>query len=125
MTTSITPAQQVLAAFLEKWAALPDYMRADHRFADLRDAANRLFALASQQERASNPWKQALDDELVSTEATSDDYPSPKAAIKAIIDWHVSVALDPAVSPAAQALVDRGQQEAAHGITAQEGNDES
>lgn len=56
-----------------------------------------------------NDWKQAIDDELVTIESTADSYPSAKDALKALIDWHVSVALDPRVSSDAQALIDQGR----------------
>lgn len=54
-------------------------------------------------------WKQAIDDELVTLESTADSYPTAKDALKALIDWHVSVALDPQVSSEAQALIDKGR----------------
>ena len=54
-------------------------------------------------------WKQAIDDELVTIESTADSYPTAKEALKALIDWHVSVALDPRVSSDAQALVAQGR----------------
>lgn len=54
-------------------------------------------------------WKQAIDDELATVLSTADSYPTAKEAVKALIDWHVSVALDPRVSSDAQALVDQGR----------------
>lgn len=58
-------------------------------------------------------WKQAIDDELVSIESTADSYATPRKAVRALIDWHCAVQLDPDVSSAAQALIDRGRAEAA------------
>lgn len=55
-------------------------------------------------------WKSAIDDELVCCHiGTTDSFPDAKAALKNLIDWHVSVALDPAVSSDAQALIERGR----------------
>lgn len=58
-----------------------------------------------------DPWRQAIDDELVATENCIVDGDDPKAKLRELIDWHVAVALDPAVSNAAQALIDRGRAE--------------
>ena len=59
---------------------------------------------------AANPWRDAIDAELVCLHlGTADSFPSAKFALDALIDWHVRVALDPTVSAAAQALVDRGR----------------
>ena len=56
-----------------------------------------------------HPWREAIDSGLVCLHlGTADSFPSAQAALAALIDWHVSVALDPAVSSDAQALVDRG-----------------
>ncbi|WP_186215905.1 hypothetical protein [Burkholderia gladioli] len=51
-----------------------------------------------------NGWKEAVDAELVNMHSTADTYAGPKEAVKALIDWHVQVALDPAVSAAARSL---------------------
>ncbi|MFY4709896.1 hypothetical protein [Burkholderia glumae] len=51
-----------------------------------------------------NEWKDAVDAELVTIQSTADIYAGPKEAVKALIDWHVQVALDPAVSAAARSL---------------------
>lgn len=53
-------------------------------------------------------WKQAVDAELVTLGSTADSFASPREAVEALVKWHVEVALDPAVSSAAQALIDRG-----------------
>lgn len=43
---------------------------------------------------ATDVWKAAVDQELVtSLQATADDFESPQAAIKALIRWHVDLAL--------------------------------
>ena len=53
--------------------------------------------------------RDALDDALICTHlGTVDSFPTAQAALAALIDWHVQVALDPEVSSDAQALVDRG-----------------
>ena len=59
-------------------------------------------------ERERSPWKAALDQELVSLHLGTTDtpgYDTPKAALDAIIQWHVKIALDPAVSSDAAALI--------------------
>lgn len=43
-------------------------------------------------------WKRAVDDELVTIQSTADSFPNAKAAVKALIDWHVKVATDPALN---------------------------
>lgn len=55
-------------------------------------------------------WKAAIDDELICCHiGTVDSFPGAKAALKNLIDWHMSVALDPTVSSDAQALIERGK----------------
>lgn len=75
------------------------------------DAAEALRAALAEAEPNPNPWKQAIDDMLVAVESTADSFETPRKALDALIDWHVSVALDPAVSSDAQALIDRGRAE--------------
>ena len=56
-----------------------------------------------------DPWREAIDNALICTHiGTVDSFPTADQALDALIDWHVAVALDPEVSSAAQALVDRG-----------------
>lgn len=43
-------------------------------------------------------WKDAVDHELTQIQMTTDTFPDPQAALSALIDWHVQVALDPAVN---------------------------
>lgn len=55
-------------------------------------------------------WRQAIEDELICYHiGTAQSFPDAKAALKNLIDWHVLVALDPAVSSDAQALIDKGK----------------
>lgn len=57
-----------------------------------------------------DPWKAAIDDELVCCHiGTTDSFPDAKTALKNLIDWHVQIALDPAVSSDAQALIEKGK----------------
>lgn len=46
---------------------------------------------------SSNPWKDAIDEEAVTT-WTLDNSLSPMEQLQAIINWHVMVATDPAVN---------------------------
>jgi hypothetical protein len=56
-----------------------------------------------------NPWREAIDSALICTHlGTVDSFHTANQALEALIDWHVAVALDPAVSFSAQALIDRG-----------------
>jgi len=66
--------------------------------------------------QSADGWLRAVDEALVVThlgiaEAT-DDYEVAKKKLAALIQWHVTVALDPAVSEDAQALIDQGRQSA-------------
>jgi hypothetical protein len=56
-----------------------------------------------------NPWKDAIDNELVVAHlgVAGDD---PRADLNKLINWHCAVALDPAVSSDAAALIERGRQ---------------
>ena len=59
-------------------------------------------------ERERSPWKMALDQELVSLHLGTTDtpgYDTPKGALDEIIKWHTTIALDPAVSSDAAALI--------------------
>ena len=56
-----------------------------------------------------NPWRDAIDAELICCHiGTVESFPTAKYALNELINWYVKVALDPEVSSAAQALVDRG-----------------
>jgi hypothetical protein len=86
----------------------------------LADAINCIMRLAARQ--SAGGWLRAVDEEMVMThlgiaEAT-DDYEVAKKKLASLIQWHVTVALDPAVSEDAQALIDQGRQSA--GATGQE-----
>ena len=65
--------------------------------------------LAAHSAKSHGAWKLAVDHELVTIGSTADSFDSPKAAIAALIDWHVSAALDPAISKSAQDLIDKGR----------------
>ncbi len=70
---------------------------------------------------ASNPWKDAVLDALANCcmDAPLDE--EPRSILKRVIAWEVMVALDPAVSSEAQALIDRGRAEVAAGVHPVEG----
>lgn len=56
-----------------------------------------------------NPWLEAIDTALICTMlGTAESFPDADQALDALIKWHVQVALDPTVSAAAQALIDKG-----------------
>ena len=57
-----------------------------------------------------NEWREAVHDELVTTWTFSaENKDDPRKALQDITNWHVRVALDPAVSSDAQALIERGK----------------
>lgn len=60
---------------------------------------------------APDAWRQAIDDKLVTLGSTASSYATPREAVAALIEWQVSVALDPRVSSAAEALIERGRSE--------------
>ncbi|WP_208454054.1 VRR-NUC domain-containing protein [Burkholderia gladioli] len=70
----------------------------------IREALREAHAAISPATPEKNEWKDAVDAELVTILSTADTYAGPKEAVKALIDWHVQVALDPAVSAAARSL---------------------
>lgn len=60
-----------------------------------------------------DPWKDAVIDELVIAHIYRAEHDSdPRKAVRDAIQWNVYVALDPRVSSEAQALIDRGREEA-------------
>ncbi len=57
-----------------------------------------------------NEWREAVHDELVTTWTLSaENKDDPRKALQDIINWHVRVSLDPAVSSDAKALIERGK----------------
>jgi hypothetical protein len=74
------------------------------------DALERNTIRAELAKPAANEWRDAIDEGLVCAHiGTVDSFPDPRAALNALIDWHVAVALDPEVSSDARALIDRGR----------------
>ncbi len=68
-----------------------------------------LYAAPQTPQPARNPWRDAMDDELVCLHlGTTETFPEPREALRQIIDWHVEIALDPAVSSRAAELQSRG-----------------
>ena len=56
-----------------------------------------------------DPWRDAIDAQLFCLHlGTVESFPTAKAALDALINWHVATALDPEVSSSAKLLVDRG-----------------
>ena len=65
-----------------------------------------------------NPWRDAIDAELICCHiGTVESFPTAKYALNELINWYVKVALDPEVSSAAKALVDRGAAAVAEPLT--------
>lgn len=59
---------------------------------------------------SADPWRNAVEQMLATTEQTASD--DPRESINRLINWHVSVAMDPLVSSDARALIQRGRDEA-------------
>jgi hypothetical protein len=70
------------------------------------DLAARLAAA----QPSAEPWRDAVEQMLATTEQTASD--DPRESINRLIDWHVSVAMDPLVSSDARALIQRGRNDA-------------
>ena len=78
----------------------------------LDDAIDRLRAALAKPELEPprDEWREAVHAELVTTWTFSaENKDDPRKALQDIINWHVSVSLDPAVSSDAQALIERGK----------------
>lgn len=54
----------------------------------------------------SDKWREAVDQELVVCGMTTDNFKTPQAAVRGLIDWHCAVQIDPAVSSSAKALIE-------------------
>lgn len=101
------PTVQRLMDLARKFRATPGDLY-DGAYKELQQACYE--ALSAAPAVPADQWKAAIDDELVCCHiGTTDSFPDAKAALKNLIDWHVSVALDPAVSSDAQALIDKGK----------------
>jgi hypothetical protein len=59
------------------------------------------------QQPSAELWRSAVDQMLITIMQTASD--DPRESINRLIDWHVSVAMDPLVSSDARALVQRGR----------------
>lgn len=66
--------------------------------------------MAHAAQRPADSWRDAVEHELTVLHLSCPD--DPKKAIQDLISWHCTIALDPAVSSDARALVERGRQEA-------------
>jgi transglutaminase-like putative cysteine protease len=62
------------------------------------EAIGRHYAATPAAQPSADDWKEAMDAELVSMESTADSYATPREAVRALIDWNVAVATDPAVN---------------------------
>jgi hypothetical protein len=73
----------------------------------LRTFARDLLALAAARAEP-DPWQQAIDDAMVSAHLGVAEGDA-RECLRRLIAWHEMVALDPAVSSEAQALIERGR----------------
>ena len=58
---------------------------------------------------ADKPWRDAVENELIVAHILNGSHADPRKAVQDAISWNVQVALDPAVSSDAQALIERGR----------------
>jgi len=59
-------------------------------------------------------WKEAIDNALICAHiGTADSFPDARTALNALCAWCEQIALDPAVSQDARALIDKGRAESA------------
>jgi len=77
--------------------------------AELRTLRNQLFAAANNIDCLRN-WRDAVEEECIVAEIGWTE--NAKESLSRLINWHVTVALDPQVSNAAKALIQRGRTEA-------------
>lgn len=64
--------------------------------ADLPDGTNLYAVPVAAQAQAANAdaWKAAVDHELTALHSTADSFANPREAVRALIDWHISVERD-------------------------------
>ena len=61
-----------------------------------------------------NIWRDAIDDALVvNCLDPTGDHEDPRAALARLVAWETQIALDPAVSSEARALIEQGRLKAA------------
>lgn len=70
------------------------------------------LALVLRENRRLSDVAKAVDHELVTMGSTLESYPDARKAVAALIDWHCRVAVDPAVSSDARALIEQVRREA-------------
>lgn len=57
-----------------------------------------------------NEWKRVIEEELVALHILNENHKDPRKALNDVIDWHVQIALDVAVSTDAQKLFESGRE---------------
>ena len=102
---------------LERWESQQDMdTKAGEALFDALRAALAESAMAEAEApkaEAPNPWKEALLARLVNLWVVTEEHETnPRKAVADLIAGEVRIALDPAVSSDAQALIDRGKAEA-------------
>lgn len=84
--------------------------------ADTEEGADAAWNHRTPETPPADPWRQAIDDALIShaldCTADSDD---PAARVRQLVEWAATIALNPAVSERAQALIDRGRASSPNG----------
>ena len=74
------------------------------------DAAQRRIAELEARLASADKWREAIDQALiVACIGTAEPHDDPKERLAKLIDWETKIALDPAVSSEARALIARGQ----------------
>lgn len=106
----VAPAPGVLWwPLTNKWAFAVDDASKKAGLARTReDSDPEVVVRALIEHHVQDEWKVAVLDELVNCHMDAAVGTPPRDILKRVIAWHVQVALDPAVSEQAQALIDRG-----------------
>jgi len=73
----------------------PDIEVEVHNGAMLQPSMSPVRVYTTPQPAEPNEWKDAVDRELTNIHSTADSFPNAKEAVKALVDWHVSVSTDP------------------------------
>jgi phosphoenolpyruvate-protein kinase (PTS system EI component) len=100
------PIEQAITEYGLAAAYAGRYNDSHYRADEMKTERAALVAAIEAEIEKRDAWRQAVDDQLVLIYAPFVD--DPKEALHRIISWHSDVAVDPAVSADARALIRRG-----------------
>jgi hypothetical protein len=109
------PVAEIVGGVLRWHVPEPDYKLAQHYLRGthhLFDQAALDAAVAAARGEERRQWITAIDEAMVCSHiGVFNDGDDPRAALNKVLAWHQTVALDPAVSSDAQALIECGRAE--------------